>query len=198
MADLVIKAVVAIGRVKGGLYQLNNKSFCQDKEDAAIKSYGVSLRKSTRNVSKPGWLNDFVVSSITSSPINSSETTADLLSPSSVANVYATMEPKTYQQACKDNNWVITMKAELDALENNNTWILTSQRLVAKGHNQLPRVNHHDSFSLVAKLVIVKVFLAIGTAFNWAIHQLDINNAYPHGHIDEDLYMLPPKGYTKA
>lgn len=44
----------------------------------------------------------------------------------------------------------------------------------------------------------IRVFLVIAIAHSWHIHQLDINNAYLHGHIEEDLYMLPLEGYTKA
>ncbi|KAJ9128816.1 hypothetical protein P3X46_034448, partial [Hevea brasiliensis] len=125
-----------------------------------------------------------------------------------------------------DPNWIKAMPLELEALEANQTWELVpypshkkpiaskwvfrikhksdgsidryQARLVAKGFNQLEGIDYTDSFSPVAKLVTVRLFLAISTASNWAIHQLDINNAYLHGFIDEELYMLPPLGYTKA
>lgn len=33
---------------------------------------------------------------------------------------------------------------------------------------------------------------------NWQIHQIDINNAYLHGYLEEDIYLEPPLGYNKA
>lgn len=50
----------------------------------------------------------------------------------------------------------------------------------------------------MAKLVTVRLFLAVVTANGWAIHQMDINNAHLHGEIKEDIYMLPPLGYDKT
>ncbi|KAL0337709.1 UNVERIFIED_CONTAM: Retrovirus-related Pol polyprotein from transposon RE2 [Sesamum calycinum] len=129
-------------------------------------------------------------------------------------------EPKTYLQASKDANWVMAMQEELQALDKNGTWELTSlpptkraigskwvfklklhpdgsiarykARLVAKGYNQIEGVDYFDSFSPVAKSVIV------AKSKSWALFQLDINNAFLHGHLDEELYMDHPEGYLAA
>ncbi|GAA0164517.1 transmembrane signal receptor [Lithospermum erythrorhizon] len=42
------------------------------------------------------------------------------------------------------------------------------------------------------------MILALAAARDWILHQLDINNSFLHGFIDEEIYMLPPEGYTKA
>ena len=37
----------------------------------------------------------------------------------------------------------------------------------------------------------------MATTKDRSLHQFDINNAFLHGHIDEEVYMTPPKGYNK-
>ncbi|KAL0383067.1 UNVERIFIED_CONTAM: Retrovirus-related Pol polyprotein from transposon RE2 [Sesamum calycinum] len=117
------------------------------------------------------------------------------------------------------------MEKELYALENNETWELTilphdkkaiskwvfklkmnpngsveryKARLVAKGYNHIKGVDYFDSFSPVAKTVTVRVVLAIATVKSWPLFQLDVNDAFLHGNLEEDVYMTPPEGYTKS
>ena len=58
--------------------------------------------------------------------------------------------------------------------------------------------DYKHTFSHVAKLSIVRIFIALATAKGWPLHQLDINNAFLHGFLDEEVYMHPPAGYDKA
>jgi len=47
-------------------------------------------------------------------------------------------------------------------------------------------------------LTTVRVFIALATANSWPLHQRDINNAFLHGFIDEEVYMQPSEGYYRA
>ncbi|CAH9084675.1 unnamed protein product [Cuscuta europaea] len=132
-------------------------------------------------------------------------------------------EPKTYNQAAKFPEWQDAMKTEIQALEKNNTWVLVNPppnqnvigckwvfktklkpdgslerykaRLVAKGYTQEEGVDYFDTFSPVVKLTIVKIILAIASAKNCFLHQLDVNNAFLHGDLNENIFMQPPPGY---
>ena len=54
-------------------------------------------------------------------------------------------------------------------------------RLVAKIHTQIFGLNYGDTFSPVAKISSIRLFLAMVAINHWSLHQLDIKNAFLHG-----------------
>ena len=71
-------------------------------------------------------------------------------------------------------------------------------RLIARGDIQIEDKDFKHTFSPIAKFSTVRILMALAAASNLELHQLDINNAFLHGYIKEELYMHPPPGYTKA
>jgi len=139
-------------------------------------------------------------------------------------NISGQAEPFSFKEAAQHDCSQQAMDAELHALDKNQTWTLVpppsdikpigyrsvyklkhkpdgtvdrfKARLVAKGFTQTEGIDYFETFSHVVKLTTVRILLALASASDWFIHQLDVDNAFLHRDLHEDIYMKPPPGLS--
>ncbi|KAK1602938.1 hypothetical protein QYE76_018078 [Lolium multiflorum] len=90
-----------------------------------------------------------------------------------------------------ENKWIFKRKTDADG----NITVYKA-RLVAKGFRQIQGVDYDETFSPVAKLKSVRILLAIAAFFDYEIWQMDVKTAFLNGDIEEELYMVQPKGFV--
>ena len=67
---------------------------------------------------------------------------------------------------------------------------------MAKGYTQTYGVDYSNTFSPVAKMRYVRLFISLATTHNWDLYQLDIKNVFLHGDLQEEVYMEQPLGFV--
>ena len=141
-----------------------------------------------------------------------------------IASLDSISLPNTFQETLSHPGWHSAMIEKMDALNGNGTWNLIhlpigkkaigcrwvfaikvnpdgsvarlKARLVVKGYAQTYGVDYSDTFSPIAKMTYVRLFISLAATHNWDLHQLDIKNVFLHGDLQEEVYMEQPPGFV--
>nr|KYP70668.1 Retrovirus-related Pol polyprotein from transposon TNT 1-94 [Cajanus cajan] len=134
------------------------------------------------------------------------------------------VEPKTIDEALKDEHWLMDMQEELNQFERNEVWdlvplpndypiigtkwvfrnkfdesriiIRNKARLVAKGYNQEEGIDYDETFAPVARIEAIRLLLAYSSIMNFKLYQMDVKSAFLNGLIQEEVYVEQPPGFV--
>ncbi|GJR60793.1 retrovirus-related pol polyprotein from transposon TNT 1-94 [Tanacetum coccineum] len=118
----------------------------------------------------------------------------------------STTEPKNIKEAMLDHNWIESMQYELNQFKRLDVWelvecpvgrniitvkwiwkiktdaentvIQNKSCLVAKGYGQEEGIDFEESFTLVARIKAVRIFMAYAAHKNFPIYQMDVKTAF--------------------
>nr|GFA98832.1 hypothetical protein [Tanacetum cinerariifolium] len=71
-------------------------------------------------------------------------------------------------------------------------------RLVARGYRQEEGIDFEESFSLVARLEAIRIFLAYGAHKNMVVYQMEVKIAFLNGNLREEVYVSQPDGFVDS
>nr|GFA18548.1 retrovirus-related Pol polyprotein from transposon TNT 1-94 [Tanacetum cinerariifolium] len=96
-----------------------------------------------------------------------------------------------HQKHCSSDRSLYIWKNKTGA---ENTVIRNKSRLVAKGYRQEEAIDFEESFAPVARLEVVRIFLAAHK--NFPIYQMDVKTAFLNGPLKEKVFVRQPDGFV--
>lgn len=122
--------------------------------------------------------------------------------------------------------WQKAMEEEMAALSRNSTWELVPRppnttpigvkwvfktkydsngeigrfkaRLVAKGYKQRHGIDFYETYAPVARMVSIRVIIAIAVHEGLQLEQIDVDSAFLNGLIDAEVYLSQPPNFVHS
>ncbi|GJV70998.1 putative ribonuclease H-like domain-containing protein [Tanacetum coccineum] len=139
-------------------------------------------------------------------------------------SVLSKVEPKNFKSAVTEDCWFQAMQDEIHEFDRLDVWELVpppdcamiialkwiykvkldeygdvlknKAPLVVKGYRQEEGLDFEESFTLVARLEVIRIFLANAANKNMTVYQMDVKTAFLNGELKEVVYVSQPKGFV--
>ncbi|GJS90663.1 retrovirus-related pol polyprotein from transposon TNT 1-94 [Tanacetum coccineum] len=134
------------------------------------------------------------------------------------------VEPKNFKQAMTEQSWIDAMQEEIYEFERLEVWKLVpcpdkvmliklkwiykvktgefggvlknKPRLVAQGFSQEEGIDFKESFTPVARIEAIRIFVANAANKNMMIFQMDVKTAFLNRELKEEVYVSQPEAFV--
>jgi hypothetical protein len=117
---------------------------------------------------------------------------------------------KEYDSLVKNNTWTLVPRSSVPVslrvlpsrtvyrrkFNSDGTVNKCKARFVAKGYGQTQGLDYFETWSPVARITSVRALLALVGAWGWKTRQLDVETAFLHATLNEDVYVEQMEGHT--
>ncbi|GJU49335.1 retrovirus-related pol polyprotein from transposon TNT 1-94 [Tanacetum coccineum] len=133
-------------------------------------------------------------------------------------------EPKNIKESMADSAWIEAMQEELHQFDRLDVWELVDRplcknvinlnwlwknkrheentvirnkaHLVAKGYAQKEGIDLEESFTLVAWLEAIRLFITYDAHKSFTVYQMDVKTTFLYGPLKEEVYVNQPDGFV--
>lgn len=193
----------------------NDSTDEEDSEDENNNHPNNNQTDNRRARNKPNYLHDYVTGQELDEEIEQHN----------LALFSTNSDPVTYEEAVKHEEWRNAMDQEIESIERNNTWDLTSlpsgakkigvkwvyktklnekgkiekykARLAAKGYSHQYGIYYNEVFAPVTRWDTIRSILSVAACKSWNVYKLDVKSAFLHGELTENVYIEQLAGYQK-
>jgi len=99
--------------------------------------------------------------------------------------------PRPEGKSIIGTKWIFKNKKDEDGVVVRN-----KARLVAKGYRQQEGMDYNETFAPVARIEVIRMFLAYAAHKDFIIYQMDVKTAFLNGVLKEKVYVSQPEGFV--
>ena len=94
----------------------------------------------------------------------------------------------------KDKNIIGTKWVFKNKMNEDGQIIRNKERLVCKGYSQIERINFEETFTTIAHMEAIRMFLKFACSEGFKVdYQMDVKSTFLNGDLKEEVYMEKEK-----